>query len=147
MLFRVLIISLLFYGSLAHATAAKRSALQTNKTEELCLSHGDSEPAQKSSLFIFISLSMPAAALKTLYEEAQAKGAVLVLRGLQDHSLKKTAETLKRLEMSVQIDPLLFQKYHIESVPTFVWVQKNKVHTLMGHVSLAYALSQFEEDA
>ncbi len=147
MLFRVLIFSLIFYGTLAQASAEKVTALQTNKTEEVCLSHSDSELQQKSPLFIFVSLSMPEAALKSLYREAQAKGAVLVLRGLQDHSIKKTAETLKRLEVSVQINPELFQQYHIESVPTFVWVQKNEVHTLRGHVSLEYAQSQFLEDA
>lgn len=94
---------------------------------------------------IFVSLSMPEATLKSLYIDAQAHGAALVLRGLKNHSFKQTTEALKQLGITVQIDPLLFKKYQIKAVPTFVWVVGPQTHTLSGNVSLAYALSQFKE--
>jgi len=102
--------------------------------------------SSQDGLFIFVSFSMKEAALKALYRDAQSKNAILVLRGLQDNSFKKTAETLKGLGIRVQINPKLFEKYRIQSVPTFVSVQKNQVHTLSGHVSLDYVLACFKSD-
>jgi hypothetical protein len=79
-------------------------------------------PSKKAShpLLIFVSLSMPEASLQALYQEAESLGAVLVLRGLQDHSFKKTASTLKRLSIAVQIDPTLFTRHEVRQVPTFI---------------------------
>jgi len=100
---------------------------------------------QAQPLLIFVSLSMPKTTLKALYEEAQTHRAVLVLRGLKDNSFKKTTENLQQLGIALQIDPLLFKKYQIKTVPTFVWVTETETHTLVGNVSLGYALSQFKE--
>ena len=97
-------------------------------------------------LFVFVSLSMPDAALKALYQEAQDYGAVLVLRGLEDNSFKKTAETLQRLSISVQIDPELFKRYEVQRVPTFVYLRSHKLDILAGHTSLHYALSRFKAE-
>ena len=101
---------------------------------------------QPQALFIFVSLSMGDAALKSLYQEAQDYGAVLVLRGLEDNSFKKTAETLQRLAIHVQIDPELFERYQVQRVPTFVYLRRQKVHILAGHTSLHYALSRFKAE-
>jgi conjugal transfer pilus assembly protein TrbC len=99
--------------------------------------------AQEQRL-IFVSLSMPQATLKALFDEAEAQGAVLVLRGLIDNSFKKTAEKLQEFGIALQIDPLLFKKHEIQRVPTFVWVTETQSHRLVGNVSLAYALAQFK---
>ncbi len=104
------------------------------------------EPDDWYKLFVFVSLSMPEATLKSLYQEAQDYGAVLVLRGLEDNSLKKTAETLQRLSISVQIDPELFKRYEVQRVPTFVYLRSQKLDILAGHTSLHYALSRFKAE-
>ena len=103
-------------------------------------------PSKKAShpLLIFVSLSMPEASLKSLYQEAESLGAVLVLRGLQDHSFKKTASTLKRLGIAVQIDPTLFTRHEVRQVPTFIGLYSEGVHRLSGNVSLSYVIEQFE---
>lgn len=106
------------------------------------LANTEKKPEQ---LLIFVSLGMPKTTLKALYREAQAQGAVLVLRGLQNNSFKKTTQTLQQLGIALQIDPLLFQKYQIKAVPAFVWVTDAETHTLSGNVSLSHALSQFKE--
>ena len=104
------------------------------------------EPDDWYKLFVFVSLSMGDAALKSLYQEAQDYGALLVLRGLEDNSFKKTAETLQRLSISVQIEPELFERYQVKRVPTFVYLRPQKVHILAGHTSLHYALSRFKAE-
>jgi type-F conjugative transfer system pilin assembly protein TrbC len=104
------------------------------------------KPDDWYKLFVFVSLSMGDAALKSLYQEAQDYGALLVLRGLEDNSFKKTAETLQRLSISVQIEPELFQRYQVQRVPTFVYLRPQKVHILAGHTSLHYALSRFKAE-
>ena len=103
-------------------------------------------PSKKAShpLLIFVSLSMPQASLQALYQDSEKWGAVLVLRGLQDHSFKKTASTLKKLGIAVQIDPVLFTRYEVRQVPTFVGLYPEGVHRLSGNVSLSYVIEQFE---
>jgi type-F conjugative transfer system pilin assembly protein TrbC len=94
---------------------------------------------------IFVSLSVPKETLKSLYQESNAQNIAMVLRGLKENSFKKTAEYLKALEISVQIDPKLFKKYQISTVPTFVWAKENEYHTITGNISLQYAKNKFFE--
>lgn len=116
------------------------SASKPNPLEDSAL------PSKKESrpILIFVSLSMPEVSLQALYQEAESLGAVLVLRGLQEHSFKKTASTLKRLGIAVQIDPTLFTRYEVSQVPTFVGLYPEGVHRLSGNVSLSYVIEQFE---
>lgn len=90
---------------------------------------------------------MPEASLQALYQETQASNlkAYLVLRGLQDGSIRKTAETLKRLKIAVQIDPSLFERYAITVVPTFVWIRGSEVHRVSGHLRLTDAVRRLTE--
>jgi conjugal transfer pilus assembly protein TrbC len=76
------------------------------------------------SLLVFISLSMPAATLNRLLDQAQSAGATLVLRGLVRGSIRDTALQVRQLigtrQVSVQIDPEAFDRYAITQVPAFV---------------------------
>lgn len=76
------------------------------------------------SLLVFISLSMPAATLNRLLDQAQSAGATLVLRGLVRRSIRDTALQVQQLigtrQVSVQIDPEAFDRYAITQVPAFV---------------------------
>jgi conjugal transfer pilus assembly protein TrbC len=110
---------------------------------------GIAEPAaleDSDQTLIFVSLSMPEASLKALYQEAEQQGAVLVLRGLKDNSFKRSAEALKILGIGVQIDPTLFEKYAIQSVPTFVRTRGSEYDSISGNISLVYALQRFKEN-
>lgn len=114
----------------------------------LCVVAEPFVPEYSDQTFIFVSLSMPEASLKSLYFEAEKEGAVLVLRGLKDNSFKKTAEFIQSLGIGVQIDPTLFEKYAIESVPTFVKMNstEDEQDRISGNISLRYALQRFKED-
>ena len=106
-------------------------------------------PAQKSydsSLYIFISFSMPKETLKALAVEAKKHNAVLVMRGLTQNSFVKTAALLQEMGEGVVLGPTLFKEYGIQVVPTFVRKHTKGYLKIAGNVSLAYVLSKFREE-
>lgn len=76
------------------------------------------------SLMVFISFAMPEAALARLAEQASRAQATLVLRGLVDGSLVRTASRVHSLigtrKTAVQIDPQAFDRYAVAQTPSFV---------------------------
>lgn len=97
------------------------------------------------ALLVFVSFTLPKEALQTLVESVQKAGGMVVIRGLIDNSFVKTAALLKDLKGSVQLDPKVFEKYHIKSVPTFVLEEGDKQDRLTGNVSLDYVLEKFTQ--
>ncbi|KQQ44683.1 hypothetical protein ASF61_21380 [Duganella sp. Leaf126] len=79
----------------------------------------------QAALFVLVSLSMPPASLDRLAAQAGKAGATLVLRGVVDGSLTKTAEMTAAVirqhpGAQFQIDPTLFRRFNVDQVPTFV---------------------------
>lgn len=83
-----------------------------------------SEQPAPSALRVFVTLDMPAASLKAMADQAARSGAVLVLRGLKDHSMRATIEAVQALigerQVAWQIDPEAFKRFAVERAPTFV---------------------------
>lgn len=122
---------------------------------------GDSPVRSSHTLMIFISTSMPSKALLQLGNQAQATGAVLLLRGLRGPLGKKGVleETTRVLDpiaatgAQIQIDPEAFERYEVSAVPTFVIAPReegcaeercnSKANSVVGDVSLEYALEQW----
>ncbi len=98
-------------------------------------------------IVVFVSFSMPEESLKALFKEAEKNPHVrLVLRGLVDDSMEKTAQKIQTLEGVVDVDPELFERYQIEQVPTFMWVKKGQpLGKLMGNITLSYTQEIFDE--
>ncbi|MEC9357541.1 MAG: type-F conjugative transfer system pilin assembly protein TrbC [Pseudomonadota bacterium] len=77
-------------------------------------------------LLIMVSFSMPDTALRSLAHEARRIGAPMVLRGLVKDSFPETLAAIRSLageasDMSgVSIDPTLFTRFAVQSVPTYV---------------------------
>ena len=103
------------------------------------------QESSHSSLYIFVSFSMPRETLKALAVEAKKHNAVLVIRGLTQNSFSKTAMVLKELGEGVVLDPTLFKEHNIQVVPTFVRKHDEGYSKISGNVSLAYALSKLKE--
>lgn len=114
---------------------------------------------EESGLFILVSFSMPRESIERLAAQANKAGATLVLRGMVDDSLKKTAETvadfLKRYPgAQFQIDPTVFKRFAVAQVPAFVISTqaadakacgkecdpRNTFSSVAGDVTLDYAL-------
>ena len=85
------------------------------------------DAAAGDQVLIFASLSIPTETLRALLDEAAEANVTLVLRGVpQGKSIPATVAAIKRALpdpqrlANVVIDPTLFQRYHVEQVPTLV---------------------------
>lgn len=118
------------------------------------------------ALLVFVSFSMPDAALERLAEQAARSGATLVLRGLVEDSLPKTVTRVQRVigqrKVGFQIDPQAFDRFSITATPSFVLIKDRSVPTpcaagtcfaadsyalAAGDVSIDYALRFIQRSA
>lgn len=131
-------------------------------------SSGDSDPRP----LIFVSFSLPEDSLRALLAEAGRTGSPLVLRGLVEDSMQRTAARLGELlgtqngreasaesTPSLAIDPTLFERFDVDQVPAFVLPQDRIAPCtpegcpvpehlkVAGDVSLAYALDVMAREA
>ncbi len=119
---------------------------------------------QASGLVVFVSLGMPRPSLERLVVDAERVKATLVLRGVQNRSVTKTAQTIAELigkrTVSWQIDPALFTRFQIGAVPSFVLIDPSKpilvscnegqcqqaaYAKVAGDVSIGHALGAIEQ--
>ena len=128
-----------FKGCSAHQSLGCSKSPNPKPTE-------DNRENFSTSLYIFVSFSMPKEALKALAVEAKKHNAVLVIRGLIDNSFVKTAMVLKELGEGIILDPTLFKEYDIRVLPTFVRNHGEGYSKIAGNVSLAYALEKLKEE-
>lgn len=117
-------------------------------------------------LYVFVSLGMPKPALKRIVEEAEKTGAVLVLRGVLDRDIAKTASAVKDVigehKVEFQIDPRLYRLFSVDVVPAAVLVEpgasfgkctdrtcngKASYAKVTGDVSLRYSLAEATRSA
>ncbi len=117
----------------------------SGSTVASCQTNNPGAEQNTNEYLIFVSLSMPRETLKSLYKEAEANRAVLILRGLKEQSFRKTGEYIKELEIGLQINPDLFKKYHIQNLPTFIRIKGDEHDSLSGNVSLQFAKQKFLE--
>ncbi len=83
----------------------------------------DPTPEISPHLFVFISASMGAEALRTISRDSATLDAPLILRGLVGASLQETLLNLKDVAAEgaeLEIDPTLFEAYGVEAVPAVV---------------------------
>ncbi len=97
---------------------------KTERTKSLDLTpkHLDSQMQGNQStegFYIAVSLSMPGATLINLYESATKVGGKLIIRGLINNSFKDTIKVIGD-KFAVDVNPMLFRKYNIQRVPTFI---------------------------
>ncbi len=118
------------------------------------------------ALLVFVSFSMPDAALERLVDQAARSGATLLLRGLVEDSLPKTVTRVQRVigqrKVGFQVDPQAFDRFSITATPSFVLIKDRSVPTpcaagtcfaaesyalAAGDVSLDYALRFIQRSA
>lgn len=80
--------------------------------------------AKGPQLLVFVSLTMPEGSLRRLIEQGERTRATLVLRGLKDGSMVKTAAAVRQIlgnhKTAFQIDPQGFDRFGVNQVPTFI---------------------------
>lgn len=97
------------------------------------------------ALLVFISFSVPDATWLSLSNEIAKINGVFILRGLPNNSFQELAQRLLKLRQNrvnaeIQINPELFEKYGITSVPTFVISEEGKFDKVSGNISPSYAI-------
>jgi type-F conjugative transfer system pilin assembly protein TrbC len=105
-----------------------------------------------SQVLIFVSFSMPEASLIAYAKDVAKIGGRLVFQGLVDDSFRATQAKFLALGIAADIDPTLFETFSVKRVPLIVHapihqgeVQAQGTDQLLGHVSLKYALEQFQD--
>lgn len=89
---------------------------------------------------------MPKSDIKRLLDDAPRHGATLVLRGLKNNSFQETATLLKDLkDGAIEINPELFEKHKVDSVPTFIMIKNGKTKGVKGNVTLDFAVRKLKE--
>jgi type-F conjugative transfer system pilin assembly protein TrbC len=78
-----------------------------------------------SSPLIMISFSMPESKIKSLMSEGARIGANVVIRGALNNDLPTTIRRIQKIASEngaggVQIDPTLFSRFKVTTVPTFI---------------------------
>lgn len=117
------------------------------------------------ALYVAVSLTMPAEALRQLSEDAEKAGARLVIRGLVDGSFERTVVVAKEVFgqdalSGLAIEPQVFRAYGVDRVPTFIAAQApvqpcqdgvdcvsavTPHDRIAGNISLAEALRQLSQ--
>jgi conjugal transfer pilus assembly protein TrbC len=119
---------------------------------------------QGPQLIAFATLSMPKPSLDRLIDDAARHGVTVLIRGMVEGSIPKTAERVQKLmekrQVAWNIDPEAFKRYGIANVPAYVFIRagaeasttcgdmqcfaNSDFMKLSGDVPLSYALDQFE---
>lgn len=118
--------------------------------------------ANEPQLFITVSFSMPEDLLKSYLHDADEHGAYVVFQGFKDNDLNSTLSALKVLKQDsdlnrVLIDPNLFERYSVQTVPTFILTTDTypcdgmlcvaeQYDMLSGAVTTKYALEKMREE-
>jgi conjugal transfer pilus assembly protein TrbC len=122
---------------------------------------------QAPLFMVFVSLSMPEAALKPIIRDVSQAGGLVVFRGFPGNSAKQFVARLSKVVddqsqfASIGIDPRLFRAFDVSAVPTYVVASTDfdlcdgltcktlaPPHDAMaGNVSTRYALSTFSDDS
>jgi type-F conjugative transfer system pilin assembly protein TrbC len=100
-----------------------------------------------NGILVFVSFSMPEAALRILSHQAEKYGAKLMLRGVVDGSFQKTGEAMRKILMDCDlfVHPELFKKYAVKRTPTFIKVKDGKeIGRLCGNVDLEFVAEKFK---
>ena len=99
---------------------------------------------KNAEITVFVSNSMPKAALKGLVIEArQMKHHKIrfVIQGMVKDSMPGTAQLVEEIGHPLEIDPKLFEEYKVTHVPVFMTTKADKVYRLQGNVTLDFAVS------
>lgn len=159
-----------FQSFLADSLRQKEAVLRDIEFQDFVITLEAQQPLQKSQhknkpesgeLYFFVSFSLGEKALLNLAQEAKRWNATLVLRGFIDGSYAKTAKILQNIILKTGqgflIDPELFSLFNVKAVPTYVLSKPFQLNALernqtpmhdriQGHISLQYALEQFEKE-
>lgn len=114
------------------STPAPDLAAMASKYEQMRVGSAPEGTVDRAlaGLLVFVSLGMPRPSLEVLVADAERSGALLILRGVKDSSLRSTKAFIQQLigqrQVAWRIDPGLFKAFRVEAVPTYVLIDRNE---------------------
>ena len=106
-------------------------------THRVSQSYGQ-EPVPRALLFV--SLSIPEASLRAYGRDIQTIGGALVFRGFRPgESMGEFSQRIQKTfpkPVPLLLDPLLFRKFNVTDVPTFVLTEESTSDQVSGHLTL-----------
>lgn len=106
---------------------------------------GKVQDLTKNERVIFISNNIPIDSLKQYVGYAQKNKVRLVIQGMIDGSMLKTAAFVEKIGYPVDIDPPLFKKYNVLKVPVFMQINEKNVVMIRGHITANFAFSKISK--
>lgn len=94
--------------------------------------------APKHNVMVFVSMSMPRQSLIAVIRDANKIHASVVMRGLVRNSFKETFQEIASLVKEaggggIELNPLVFKKFHIEKVPAVVVISPENPCLMNGN--------------
>jgi len=104
-----------------------------------------------TSVHVFVSFSMPETLLIQTFREAEQLKLPVYIKGLHQNSMKLTAQKIMEYtkevpNLSLQIDPTLFDKYGINQVPAIVSDNDQVFDVIYGNLKLKEALKRIIDE-
>lgn len=136
-------------GSLKELSEGRKRPIEIADGKRQCSFKGGEESID-NKFMVFISFSVPDTYWIGISQEISRIGGVFLLRGLPNNSFEEFSQKVlslrkKGLTAPIQINPILFQEFGIETVPTYVVSDEGRYDKLSGMVSVRYALESFIE--
>lgn len=102
------------------------------------------------SMHVFVSFSMPEALLIETLRDSARLNIPATLNGLHQNSVEKTAQKIMELskevpQLQLQIDPTVFERFHIQQVPALVVANNHCFDLIYGHLPLEEGLNRIHE--
>lgn len=99
------------------------------------------------TVHVFVSFSMPESLLIQTFREAEKLNIPVYLKGFHKNSMKLTTKKIMEYskvvpDLSLQIDPTLFEQYSINKVPAVVSDNGESFDVIYGNIKIKDALSR-----
>ncbi|MBF2735049.1 MAG: hypothetical protein ISN26_03030 [Betaproteobacteria bacterium AqS2] len=128
----------------APAAAAQEMPAFDLEALERAIAAPEAAVAPAPRLMALVSFAMPAGSLERLARDAAVLGAPLLLRGLHEESLRRTAAAAAAADPTGRaewlIEPRPFAELGLQGVPVFLLEGGGERLLVRGDVSFAYAL-------
>ena len=98
---------------------------------------------------VLISFSMPEKLLEATLRDCERLHIPAILNGLYQDSMPATMNKIAEYaalipELSVQIDPTLFERYQVNQVPAVIWEEKDCADIVYGNQTLDFMLKKIK---
>ena len=116
-------------------------------SNELSIKNEFDNSEKKNGIYYFVSFSMRDEAINEIMTLSQYYSIPVFINGLVNNSMKDTTVKFVKLfgektEYGIGIDPTLFQKYNITSVPSLIIECDSKYDKISGNIPIYQALEK-----